>query len=225
MSNKDKTAALEALKDEVVALEASPLYTYRQEHGYLPVLGEGSHDADIMFIGEAPGESEAKTGRPFCGRSGKLLDEFLEHINLDRADVYITNVLKDRPPENRDPQTDEIEIYTPFLRRQISIIQPKVIATLGRFSMEFIADEYGIELDGTITQVRGKIYEIDPGTTSSDPVEESENSHEAGDDGYGAGEDGQTITFIPLFHPAVALYDGSKRDVLKEDFETLADFT
>jgi len=195
MSLAKKTAALEQIKNEIMALEKSPLYKYRQKHGYLPVLGEGSHDADIFFIGEAPGESEAKTGQPFCGRSGKLLDEFLEHVNLARADVYITNVLKDRPPKNRDPKPDEITLYTPFLRRQIAIIQPKVIATLGRFSMEFIASEYGIELDGTITQVRGNVFEIE--------------------------EDDRKITFIPLFHPAVALYDGSKRDVLKKDFEIL----
>jgi|AntRauTorckE6833_2_1112554.scaffolds.fasta_scaffold05117_3 DNA polymerase len=196
MSIEDKIAQLEEVKKEVVALEQSPLYAYRKEHGYLPVLGEGSHDANILFIGEAPGESEAKSGRPFCGRSGKLLDEFLEHINIDREDVYITNVLKDRPPENRDPQLNEIALYTPFLRRQIAIIQPKVIATLGRFSMEFIADEFKVELDGTITQVCGQVNKV---TTA----------------------DGQEVVFIPLLHPAVALYDGSKRDVLKKDFEVL----
>lgn len=195
MTDNKKTTQLNEIKDKVVALKESPLYTYRIEHDYLPVIGEGDHDADILFIGEAPGESEAKTGRPFCGRSGKLLDEFLEHINLDRSDVYITNVLKDRPPENRDPKSGEIELYTPFLQQQIEIIQPKVIATLGRFSMEFIAEKYGIKLDGTISQVRGEVYEIE--------------------------ENGKKITFIPLFHPAVALYDGSKRDVLKEDFEVL----
>lgn len=198
MPKQSQTEELRIIKEEVVELEESPLYEYRKEHGYLPVIGEGDHGADIMFIGEAPGESEAKTGRPFCGRSGKLLDEFLKHIDLDRGDVYITNVLKDRPPNNRDPQTQEIEIYTPFLRRQISIIQPQVIATLGRFSMEFIAGEYGVDLDGTISQVRGQVYTITEGD--------------------------REVTFIPLFHPAVALYDGSKRDVLKEDFAVLQDY-
>lgn len=195
MSIAEKTEKLKTIRDEVLNLKESPLYQYREDNGYLPVIGEGNHDADIMFIGEAPGESEAKSGRPFCGRSGKLLDEFLEHVDLVREDVYITNVLKDRPPANRDPQPEEIVLYTPFLRRQIAIIEPKVIATLGRFSMEFIASEYGVDLDGTITQVRGKVFEINEGE--------------------------QTMTFIPLFHPAVALYDGSKRDVLKDDFEIL----
>lgn len=199
MDLEEKTKRLKKLKEAVVALKESPLYAYRVENDYLPVIGEGNHDADILFIGEAPGESEAKTGRPYCGRSGKLLDEFLEHIKLDREDVYITNVLKDRPPENRDPQAEEIELYTPFLRQQIAIIEPKVIATLGRFSMEFIAGEFNVDLYGTITQVRGSVHTI-------------ENA-------------GQKVTFIPLFHPAVALYDGSKRDVLKDDFEILKTYT
>jgi len=198
MSNK-KNTQLKEVYDEVIELKESPLYEYRTKKDYLPVLGEGSCDTDILFIGEAPGEREAETGRPFCGRAGKMLDELLEHINLNRDDVYITNILKDRPPENRDPTPDEIKIYTPFLRRQISIIEPRVIATLGRFSMEFIASEYGVELDGTITQVCGQVNKI---TT----------------------KDGQNIIFVPLLHPAVALYDGSKRDVLKADFEVLKEY-
>jgi DNA polymerase len=198
MSDK-KNTQLKEVYDEVIELKESPLYEYRTKNDYLPVLGEGSCDADILFIGEAPGEREAETGRPFCGRAGKMLDELLEHINLNRDDVYITNILKDRPPENRDPTPDEIKIYTPFLRRQISIIEPRVIATLGRFSMEFIASEYGVELDGTITQVCGQVNKI---TT----------------------KDGQNIIFVPLLHPAVALYDGSKRDVLKADFEVLKEY-
>lgn len=199
MSQDEKTAQLKKIRDDVLELEASPLYEYRTENNYFPVLGKGNHDADILFIGEAPGKNEAETGRPFCGRAGKMLDELLEHINLDRDDVYITNILKDRPPDNRDPQPDEIEMYTPFLRRQISIIEPKVIATLGRFSMEFIADEFDVDLGGTISQVRGEVFEVT--------------------------NDDQEITFVPLFHPAVALYDGSKRDTLKEDFEVLTQYT
>ena len=197
MPASEKTKALKKIRDEVVALEGG-LADIRRKNEYLPVIGEGDHDADILFIGEAPGANEAKTGRPFCGRSGKLLDEFLEHISLDRENVYIANVLKDRPPENRDPTAEEIDTYVPFLRRQIAIIEPKVIATLGRFSMEFVAGEYNVDLGGTISNVRGEVFEI------------------VADD--------QQITFIPLFHPAVALYDGSKRDVLKEDFEALTNF-
>lgn len=201
MSISKKTEQLKEVRNEVLELEASPLHTYRTENDYLPVIGEGDHDADILFIGEAPGQTEAETGRPFCGRAGKMLDELLEHINLDRDSVYITNILKDRPPNNRDPREEEIEIYTPFLKRQIEIIQPRVIATLGRFSMEFVADQYNVELNGTISTVRGQDYKIE--TTNN----------------------GDEIIFIPLFHPAVALYDGSKRDTLKDDFEILTNYT
>lgn len=188
---------MKEIKEEVVAFRDSPLYEYRQENGYLPVIGEGDHDADIMFIGEAPGETEAKTGRPFCGAAGNLLNKLLDHINLDRGGVYITNVLKDRPPDNRDPTQEEIDAYVPFLRRQIAIIQPAVIASLGRFGMEFVEDEFGIDCGGSISQVRGDVFTIE--------------------------NDGEKIIFIPLFHPAVALYDGSQRDTLKEDFAVLQD--
>jgi DNA polymerase len=197
MSTRDKTKLMREIKEEVLDLTGSPLYDYRQKHQYLPVIGEGDHDSDIMFIGEAPGETEAETGRPFCGAAGNLLDKLLDHINLDRDTVYTTNVLKDRPPENRDPTQDEIDVYVPFLRRQIAIIKPSVIATLGRFGMEFIEDEFGIDCDGTISQVHGEVFSIT--------------------------NDDQKITFIPLYHPAVGLYDGSQRDTLKADFEVLAD--
>ncbi|PSO45600.1 MAG: uracil-DNA glycosylase [Parcubacteria group bacterium SW_6_46_9] len=197
MSTEDKTEQMRKVKDDVVDLTESPLYEYRQENGYLPVIGEGNHDADIMFIGEAPGKTEAETGRPFCGAAGNLLNKLLSHIDLDRDSVYITNVLKDRPPDNRDPKQKEIDVYVPFLRRQIRIIEPDVIATLGRFGMEFVEDEFGIDCGGTISQVHGDVFTIE--------------------------EDDKEITFIPLFHPAVGLYDGSQRDTLKEDFVVLQD--
>ncbi|PJF40623.1 MAG: uracil-DNA glycosylase, partial [Phototrophicales bacterium] len=134
----DRTEQLRQIRDEVLNLTESPLYSYRKQNGYFPVIGQGNHYADIMFIGEAPGENEAKTGVPFCGASGRVLDELIASIGLRREAVYITNIVKDRPPANRDPNKQEIELYSPFLVRQINIIQPKVIATLGRFSMEFI---------------------------------------------------------------------------------------
>jgi len=99
------------------------------------VPGEGNPDSNILFIGEAPGFNEDRTGRPFVGQAGKLLEKSLSEINLNRADVYITNIVKFRPPENRDPLPDEIESCSGWLDRQISIIQPKIIVTLGRFSM------------------------------------------------------------------------------------------
>jgi DNA polymerase len=197
MSTEDKTKRMRQIKEKVVALEGSPLYDYRQKNDYLPVIGEGDHDADLMFIGEAPGETEAKTGRPFCGAAGNLLNKLLDHVGLDRESVYITNVLKDRPPENRDPTQEEIDTYVPFLHRQIGVIEPDVIAALGRFGLEFVEDEFGIDCGGTISQVRGDVFTID--------------------------NDGDEVTFIPLFHPAVGLYDGSQRDTLKADFEILTD--
>src|SRR5690606_1691382 len=136
----------------------SPLYEYRVKNKYLPVVGEGSCLADIVFVGEAPGKNEAKTGQPFCGASGRVLDELLGECGIKRGDVYITNIVKDRPPENRDPKPEEIILYAPFLDKQIEIIKPKVVATLGRFSMSYVIGRY-VGLDpkeiGTIGQLHG----------------------------------------------------------------------
>jgi uracil-DNA glycosylase len=193
ISKHDK---MKEIKDEVITLTESPLYEYRISNAYLPVIGEGSHDASILFIGEAPGENEAKTGRPFCGRSGKILDEFLNFINVKREDTYITNIVKDRPPKNRDPLPAELDLYAPFLDRQIDIIEPKVVATLGRFSMKYILERYcKIENVGSISELHGKIFE---GATP-----------------YGK------IKIIPLFHPAVAIYNSNSKQELLEDFKKI----
>ena len=133
-----KTEELKKIKDEILILRESPLYEYRVKNKYFPVIGEGSHEAHIMFVGEAPGENEARTARPFCGRSGRLLDELLASIGMDRKSVYVTNVVKDRPEDNLDPLPDEIALYGVFLERQIEILQPRVIATLGRHSMKYV---------------------------------------------------------------------------------------
>jgi uracil-DNA glycosylase family 4 len=100
------------------------------------VPGEGPQNADIMFIGEAPGFHEDQQGRPFVGAAGQFLEELLASINLTRRDVYITNVLKCRPPNNRDPQPDELAACRPYLDAQIELIKPKIVVTLGRFSMQ-----------------------------------------------------------------------------------------
>ena len=195
----DKTDELKKARDEVWSLTKSPLYSYRKENKYYPVLGEGSHDAQIMFIGEAPGEKEAKSGRPFCGAAGRVLDELFESISAKRKDTYVTNIVKDRPPGNRDPQPEEIELYAPFLEKQIDIIQPKVIATLGRFSMQFILEKFkSTEAGKTITQLHGKKI----------PILAS----------YG------DIFIIPLYHPAVALYSAKTKNTLKDDFKILSPF-
>jgi DNA polymerase len=195
-----KYDALKAIRDEILHLKESPLYKERIENETFPVIGSGSHDANIMFIGEAPGKNEAKTGRPFCGASGRVLDELLAHVSLQRDDVYITNVLKDRPTNNRDPKPEEIALYGPFLERQIEIIQPKVIATLGKFSMEYVMKMMKLEdkLD-IISKTHGKIFEA---KTS-----------------YG------TIKIVPLYHPAVGIYNRNLLPELQKDFEMLIDIT
>lgn len=120
------------------------------------VFGEGDLDAAVMFIGEAPGFFENKEKRPFVGRAGKLLDTLLSEIKWPRGSVYITNIVKRRPPENRDPLPEEIALYKPYLKQQIQIVRPRVIATLGRFSMNYFLPEAKISRDhGTIFTMKG----------------------------------------------------------------------
>lgn len=191
-----KITQLASLAQTLQNLTESPLYADRIANNYKPVLGEGNPDADILFIGEAPGAREAKTGRPFVGASGKLLDELLDTVSLSREQVYITNIVKDRPPNNRDPRAAEIKLYTPLLIQQLSIIQPKVIATLGRFSMEFILKQLDMAEKGQkISALHGKVLAA-------------------------TAEYGQ-ISVVPLFHPAVALYNSSQRATLQADFQVL----
>ena len=130
-----KTEQMRKIRDEVMKLTASPLFEYRTKNGYLPVIGEGDHDADIMFIGEAPGRDEDIQGKPFVGAAGKFLTKMIESIGLTRDDVFITNIVKHRPPNNRDPLEDEVEACSDFLEEQIRIIKPKLIVTLGRHAM------------------------------------------------------------------------------------------
>jgi DNA polymerase len=191
---------MDKIEKALIGLTNSPLYGYRKDQSYHAVLGEGSLDAQIMLIGEAPGEREAKSGRPFVGASGRLLDELLASIGLKREDIFITNVVKDRPPENRDPTPEEIAFYTPLLAEQIEIIQPRVIATLGRFAMSYVLDFLNVPLQGTpkISDLHGQLLE---GKASYGPV-----------------------AVVPLFHPAVALYSTERKGTLVSDFEALRAF-
>ena len=133
---------------------------------------------------------------PFVGNAGKFLDQLLKSIGMPRESVYITNVVHHRPPENRDPSPSEIEIYGPFLDRQIEIIQPKIIATLGRFSMGYIMKRFGLEQSlESISKMHGNIYDA---KTS-----------------FGA------VKIVPLYHPAVAVYDAGRMGELQKDFEVL----
>jgi uracil-DNA glycosylase family 4 len=128
---------------------------HSRKHG---VPGDGPSDADIMFIGEGPGFHENEQGKPFVGAAGQYLDELLASIGMSRDDVFIGNVVKCRPPGNRDPQADELEACSPFLDRQIQVINPKVIVTLGRFSMaKFFPYAKISQVHGQAMQVRGRL--------------------------------------------------------------------
>lgn len=149
------------------------------------VPGAGSVNAKIMFIGEGPGANEDKQGIPFCGAAGKFLDELLGSINLNRNKIFITNIVKCRPPKNRDPQVDEIKTCTKWLDKQIEIIQPQVIVPLGRHAMSFFLPSK------TISKEHGNIYKV------------------------------ENRTYFVSYHPAAALYNGSLRSVMLEDFGRL----
>jgi uracil-DNA glycosylase len=154
------------------------------------VPGEGNPHAEIMFIGEAPGAEEDKQGKPFVGAAGKFLNEMLGLLNLNREDVFIANVLKCRPPANRDPLPEEVEVCWPWLLEQINIIKPKLIVTLGRHAMErFLPNQKISQIHGTA--LRREI----PGI-------------------------GKQV-FYALYHPAAALYQGSLRETLKNDFRKI----
>ena len=183
---------LKEVKDSILKCDKCPLRKFRDENDYLPVIGQGNHSTNIIFIGEAPGSNEAKTGVPFCGAAGRILDELLDHVKIDRKDVYVTNILKDRPPNNRDPELNEIEECLPYLEKQIEIIKPKVICTLGRYSMGVIMEKFNLadKLD-SISRIHGKEFDY------------------------------KGMKIIPLYHPAVAVYNGNRKEELKKDFEIL----
>ncbi|MBI2023675.1 uracil-DNA glycosylase [Candidatus Giovannonibacteria bacterium] len=196
MNSDNRTELLRQIKDDVMNLKESPLCRDRVRNKVFPVIGEGSHYAKIMFVGEAPGKTEAETGRPFAGAAGKFLDHLLKSVGIERKDVYITNVVKDRPPMNRDPLPEEIALYAPFLDRQIEIIRPQVIALLGRHSMKYIMERFGLgSVILSISRIHGRVFE------AASP--------------YGK------IKIIPLYHPAAALYNPDLRSVLEGDFQVV----
>lgn len=193
----ERDLALKQIKEQLLVATEAPLFAYRTANKYWPVIGEGSHQAKIIIIGEAPGKNEALTGRPFCGAAGKILDELLASIGLARAEVYITNIVKDRPPENRDPLPEEIDYYAPFLDQQLEIIKPTVIVTLGRFSMIYLLNKFALP-EGPIGQLHGQIFKVKTN--------------------FGL------INFIPLYHPAAAIYNQALKATLIEDFAVLKSF-
>ena len=160
------------------------------------VFGSGNPDADLVFVGEAPGKNEDLQGKPFVGASGKLLDEMLDSISLSREDVYITNIVKYRPPNNRDPLPAEKQAFLPYLQAQIEVIHPKIVIPLGRHSMNCFLP------DLQIGKVHGQAHRIFWPITADSGEEKGIN-----------------ITVLPLYHPAMALYNRSMRSVLFDDFK------
>lgn len=187
-----KSEQLRKIKDEVIGCQKCSLYKSRT----LPVIGQGSHQAKIVLIGEGPGANEDKTGIPFCGASGNVLDELLASAGIERENIYICNILKCRPPNNRNPRANEIEACTSYLERQIEIIKPKIIGALGNYSVSYILKKYGLENEVQgIGKIHGKIFK----TKTS----------------FGL------IRIIPLYHPAVTVYNANMKNVLKNDFQIL----
>ena len=185
----DKQAELDALAAEII--EAGICSELADQATQL-VMGDGNADADIVFIGEAPGKNEDLQGKPFVGAAGKFLDEMLAAADLRRSDVYITNIVKYRPPNNRDPLPEEKRQFWPYLMRQLEIIQPKAVLTLGRHSGGGFISGLRISQDhGRPRRVR--LHELE-------------------------------FVVIPLYHPAAALYNGSMRQTLIDDFIRAAAF-
>jgi len=154
VTDVERRVALEAIATEVRACTNCRLHETRTK----AVPGEGDPETEVVFVGEGPGFNEDRQGRPFVGRAGDLLVELLASIGWRREDVFITNVVKCRPPENRDPQPDEIAACAPFLRRQLEALDPAIVVTLGRYSM-------GTFMPGArISQAHGTVRPVDPAT-------------------------------------------------------------
>lgn len=186
----EKQQELDKLKAEIVKRRVCPELKAQATQ---IVFGEGNPDSEIVFIGEAPGRNEDLQGLPFVGAAGKFLDEMLGQIGLKRSDVYITNIVKYRPPNNRDPLPSEKHDFVPYLRRQLEIIKPKLVVTLGRHSMNcFLPGMHISEIHG-----QPKRITLAAGTKV---------------------KDGLKLVIMPLFHPAAALYNGQMKQTLIDDF-------
>ena len=187
-----KHEALEALRKKVHEEGNLPL----KEGAMNLVFGKGSAEASILFVGEAPGRNEDLQGVPFVGAAGKNLDKLLGKVGLSLDDVYIANILKYRPPENRAPLSEEIQAHTPSLIKQIKILQPKVVCSLGNYATKFFLAGLkpgGMDEQLGITQIHGKARMVT--------------------------FEGLTFTLIPLFHPAAINYNQKLLPLWEEDLE------
>jgi uracil-DNA glycosylase len=158
------------------------------------VFGDGNPEAEIVFIGEAPGKKEDEQGLPFVGAAGKFLNQMLDSMKLKRKDIYITNIVKYRPPANRDPLPEEKKDFLPYLFQQLAIIKPKLVVTLGRHSMNCFLPEL------SISAVHGQPKRIKVNLGNNKIL---------------------SLVIMPLFHPAAALYNGGMRSTLIEDFNLI----
>lgn len=160
------------------------------------VFGDGNPDADVVFIGEAPGKKEDETGQPFVGAAGKFLDEMLASVDMARSDIYITNIVKYRPPNNRDPFPEEKKAFLPYLQAQLEAIKPKVVVTLGRHSTNcFLPDLQISKAHGHAKRIKLQLK------ANKDDILE--------------------VVILPLYHPAAALYNGGMRQTLMDDFSQI----
>ena len=185
-----KSKEIEKIKNSIKKCRKCNLYKTRKK----PVFGYGSINAGILFIGEAPGYNEDIQGLPFVGRAGILLNELLESINLKREDVFIANIIKCRPPNNRNPLKSEISQCKDYLHKQIEIIKPKIIVPLGNFASSFVFKKYDLKID-KISKIHGKVFNTNKSF--------------------------KNIKIIPLFHPAVAIYNSNKKSILINDFKII----
>lgn len=184
----DKANILSQLAAEIVNNNVCPELALSAKQ---LVIGDGDPDARIVLIGEAPGKKEDEQGVPFVGAAGKFLDEMLSEVNLNREDIYITNIVKYRPPNNRDPLPEEKAEFTPYLEKQLAIIDPDIVVTLGRHSMEYFLP------DMKISAVHGRAFRKHLLPSKAD----------------------KKIVLMPMYHPAAALYNGGLRQTLIEDFK------
>ncbi len=187
MTDSERGTALEAIAAEIRTCTRCRLHEGRAK----TVPGEGNPETEVVFVGEGPGRDENQAGRPFVGASGRLLTELIESIGWSRDDVFITNVVKCWPPGNRDPQPDEIEACAPYLRRQLEVLDPAVVVTAGKHSLNvFMPGE-------RIGRVHGTSRPADPATGAP------------------------AAQVFAMYHPAFALYDGSNRATLQTDIKRL----
>ncbi|MGC9132955.1 MAG: type-4 uracil-DNA glycosylase [Nanopusillaceae archaeon] len=187
----NKNEEINELNEEILKCKRCPLYQFKKN--YVP--GDGNPNSKILFIGEAPGRDEDIQGKPFVGKAGQVLNENIKNIfNLDRKDVYITNVVKCRPPNNREPKDEEIKACSIWLEKQLEIIQPEIIITLGHYSTKWIFEYFGIKFN-SIMKDRGKIYKVNKW--------------------------GKEIKIIPTLHPASTLYHKEWRELFDNDFKLI----